>query len=133
MSRAKPMGSFKEGLGWQHCLEGGPYDGLVVRAVGADPTITFFDGRLVYERQLWLDDDGRPVMVVGKRAKKDGGDFEAAGYRYVWRDTGVAVTRHVTLKVESELVYGKTVLYQGGGRQVTEFIHPQMGVMDEQA
>lgn len=126
------MYGWKASLGWLHTLEGGPYDGLSVRAVEADPTITFFDGRLVYERKLWLDDDGRPVMVTCKRAKKDGGDFETAGYRYVWRDTGETFTRHVTLRLNDELVYEKTVVHQSGGRQVTEFVHPLIGAADTQ-
>ena len=135
MPRGKPMSGHKHGMVWQHTLEGGPYDGLTVRVLEADPTVTFFDGLIVYERQLWLDDDGRPVMVTAKRAKKDGGDFEATGYRYVHRDTGVRFDRLTTLRAIPPdgipvTLFEQTVVWADGTRHVDEWRHDRLTTPD---
>lgn len=129
------MSGYKHGMGWQHTLQGGPYDGLTVRVLDADPTVSFFDGMIVYERCLWLDDDGRPVMVAAKRAKMHGGDFDATGYRYVHRDTGVRFEKMVTLRAMLPdgipvTLYEQNVTWADGTRHVDEWRNERLTTPD---
>lgn len=125
MARTKPMYDYKPSMGWRHTLEGGPYDGLSIRVLDADPEITFHNGLVVYRRELWLDDDGRPMQVKAKRAKRDGGDFDAPGYRYVWSDTETVFTKHIVLTATGNgrtvPLFEQTITWADGRRSVEEW------------